>query len=115
MSLQDEIRSAQIRAGEEAVMRNLERLGLVTTMWAVHVRGPDDVIPAPSRAEAEAACVLLNACFERTPALRDLGAHAVVTEWHLGYEAWKAQQGLFGELIGGMATPNVRAKQGPTA
>ena len=28
MSLHDEIRSAQIRAGEDAVIRNLERLGL---------------------------------------------------------------------------------------
>lgn len=30
MSLHDEIRSAQIRAGEDAVIRNLERLGLAT-------------------------------------------------------------------------------------
>lgn len=29
MNLLDEIRSAQIRAGEDAVIRNLERLGLV--------------------------------------------------------------------------------------
>jgi hypothetical protein len=30
MSLHDEIRSAQVRAGEDAVIRNLERLGLAT-------------------------------------------------------------------------------------
>lgn len=42
MSFHDEIWSAQIRAGEDAVIRNLERLGLVTEKHKPDAPGPRD-------------------------------------------------------------------------
>lgn len=42
MSLHDDIRSAQIRAGEDAVIRNLKRLGLVTEEPKENEPGPRD-------------------------------------------------------------------------
>jgi hypothetical protein len=34
--------------------------------WFVHVQGPDDMVPMPSREAAEAEALALNAHFERT-------------------------------------------------
>lgn len=34
-------------------------------LWCLHVLGFDEYVPAPSREEADAACVLLNAAFAR--------------------------------------------------
>lgn len=49
--------------------------------WAIHIQGPDDIVPAPSRTEADAACVLLNADFARSKAATELGMRAVVVPW----------------------------------
>lgn len=34
-------------------------------LWAVHLEGPDDVYPAPTKEEAEAACTLINGAIAR--------------------------------------------------
>jgi hypothetical protein len=58
--------------------------------WAVHIEGPDDLIPAPSKPLAEFAATVTNrwiceAAGDELPAAR-----AVVVEWTHGYETWKA-------------------------
>jgi len=69
-------------------------------MWAIHVEGPDDLVAAPTKAEADAACTLLNAAFGRNAALRDMGVKAVVVPWTLGYEQWRAShEAEFRELL----------------
>ena len=35
------------------------------TFWAVHLSGQDDTYPAPTREEADAACLLINAAIAR--------------------------------------------------
>lgn len=59
-----------------------------TTMWAMHIAGPDDLFAAPDRAVADAACVVMNAQFKRHR--QDDMMQASVVEWPHGYEAWKA-------------------------
>jgi hypothetical protein len=61
-------------------------------MWAINVEGPDDLVAAPTKAEADAACTLLNAAFGRNKALHDMGVKAVVVPWNLAYEQWRASQ-----------------------
>ena len=58
--------------------------------WAVHIEGPDDILPAPSKRLAQFAADVTNrwlceAAGEDLPAWR-----AVVVEWTHGYETWKA-------------------------
>ena len=87
MSLHDEIRSAQIRAGEDAVIRNLERLGLAPSApqtesrlevlerehqefferWHAERRKREeledairDIFPAAHRLALELECLLLD-------------------------------------------------------
>jgi hypothetical protein len=55
---------------------------MVTDLWAVYVAGPDDVIAAPSKAEAEAEAQRLNDWFptlQRGPLSPTL--HATVVPW----------------------------------
>jgi hypothetical protein len=61
-----------------------------TQLYAIHIIGPDDMIPAPSREEAAAACVLLNAVFVRHagPSAPPVTAEAV--EWPYPAEMWQA-------------------------
>lgn len=63
-----------------------------TTMWAVHVQGPDDVMAAPDKEVADAVCVVLNAQFKRHAKPGDPLLHAAVIEWPYGYEAWSAEK-----------------------
>lgn len=107
MSLHDEIRSAQIRAGEAAVMRNLERLGLAPQQpetglevlerehrefferWHEERRKREalevairDVFPAAHRLALELECLLLDS--------KDMAA---VSKWwdsaHEALEQWR--------------------------
>lgn len=58
-----------------------------TTLWAVHVEGPDDVIAAVDRAEADAKAKEINdgyEAFKQRPDHRpdvDVRWHANVIEW----------------------------------
>ena len=106
MSLHDEIRSAQIRAGEDAVIRNLERLGLAPKTesrlevlerehqefferWHAERRKREaledairDIFPAAHRLALELECLLLDT--------KDM---AVVSKWwdsgHEALEQWR--------------------------
>jgi hypothetical protein len=57
-----------------------------TTLWAMHVLGPDDIVAMPDRATAEAKAAEVNAIAEmlrRRPTAWDLDPHlsAAVIEW----------------------------------
>ena len=53
-----------------------------TTLWAIHVEGPDDIIAAPSRDAAEREVVLLNQQFASVPkSVNAPVVRAVVIEW----------------------------------
>jgi hypothetical protein len=58
--------------------------------WAVHIEGPDDIIPAPSKELAQFAANVTNSwlCEKAAPDFPE--ARAVVVEWTHGYEEWKA-------------------------
>lgn len=62
-----------------------------TTMWAVHVLGPDDLHACPDREVADALALLLNRQFARSATAQVLGMRASVIPWPLGYEAWKTE------------------------
>ena len=106
MSIHDEIRNAQIRAGEDAVIRNLERLGLAPKTesrlevlerehqefferWHAERRKREaledairDVFPAAHRLALELECLLLDS--------KDMAA---VSKWwdsaHEALEQWR--------------------------
>lgn len=101
MSLLDTIAIAQRNAGEAAVIANLERMGL-GALWAVHVQGPDDIIPAPTHAEAEAACVLLNAAWARIPKQGEehVWPRAAVVQWPHSRDAHEKARHEFRQLLG---------------
>ncbi|MGE8367018.1 hypothetical protein [Cupriavidus sp.] len=53
-----------------------------STLWAIHVEGPDDIIAVPSRDAAEREAVLLNQQFASVPKSKHAPvARAVVIEW----------------------------------
>lgn len=57
--------------------------------WAIHIEGPDDLMPVPSKNIGDFAAQVLNKQFAE-PEYADLGMKASVIEWTRGYEAWKA-------------------------
>lgn len=57
--------------------------------WAVHIEGPDDIIPAPSKHVAQFAADVTNRWLCESPGEDFPAARAVVVEWTHGYEAWK--------------------------
>ena len=61
-----------------------------TTMWAVHVQGPDDMHACPDREVADALALLLNRQFAKHTDPNDPQMKAEVVAWPYGYEAWKA-------------------------
>lgn len=61
-----------------------------TTMWAVHVQGPDDLHACPDRETADALALVLNGQFMRHSKPGEPLMVATVTEWPYGYEAWRA-------------------------
>lgn len=61
-----------------------------TTMWAVHVEGPDDLYACPDRDTSEALALVLNRQFERHAKPDDPPMAATVVKWPYGYETWKA-------------------------
>lgn len=74
-----------------------------TDLWCVHIEGPDDMIPAPSKHEATAACWLLNAAFARMAANQASDeplVRAKVAEWPYGAAEHKADQHHFHSLLG---------------
>lgn len=69
-------------------------------LWAISISGPDDVIPAPTKAEAEAACLLLNAAFARMPTQGAAPMRATVAEWPYGAVDHAADAHLFCATLG---------------
>ncbi len=61
-----------------------------TTMWAVHVEGPDDLHACQDRETAEALSLVLNLQFARHTNPDDPPMTAKVVKWPYGYETWKA-------------------------
>lgn len=61
-----------------------------TTMWAVHVQGPDDMYACQDRETAEALALVLNVQFRHDSRPDFPLIVATVTEWPYGYEAWSA-------------------------
>lgn len=61
-----------------------------TTMWAVHVHGPDDLHACPDKQVADALALALNLQFKRQTGPDDPPMIAEVVEWPYGYEQWKA-------------------------
>lgn len=60
-----------------------------TPLYAIHIIGPDDMIPAPSKEEADAACVLLNAVFMRHADPSAPPVKAEACEWPYPAEMWQ--------------------------
>lgn len=53
-----------------------------TTLWAIHIEGPDDIIAAPSMEAAEREAALLSQQFASIPKSENAPAvRAVVTVW----------------------------------
>ena len=70
------------------------------TLWAIHLQGPDDCAAAPSKAEADAACVLINAAIERRTSVGDTPvAKAVATEWPFTRAEWGESVNEFYQLF----------------
>jgi hypothetical protein len=65
-----------------------------TTMWAVHVQGPDDMHACPDRQTADALALVLNRQFERHHKQGDPMMVATVTEWPHSRESWRAASEL---------------------
>lgn len=61
-----------------------------TTMWAVHVQGPDDMHACPDREVADALALVLNRQFVRHKHPDDPPMKADVVPWPYGYEEWRA-------------------------
>jgi hypothetical protein len=64
------------------------------TLYAVHVQGPDDIIAAPSKREAEVLAEKLNAFFAEVAQKSGPAApiiEAVVITWPYGKEGHEAQ------------------------
>lgn len=59
-----------------------------TTLWAVHIQGPDDIHACPDRAVADALALVLNRQFARYTDPNDPPMNATVIEWPYGYESW---------------------------
>lgn len=60
-----------------------------TELWCVHLVGPDDMQPAPSKEEAEAMAVLLNGALSRRVNIGDQPPmKAVAREWPYTADAW---------------------------
>lgn len=55
--------------------------------WAIHITGPDDLLPVPSKNIGQICADVLNKSLTDT---RYLGMNADVVEWVHGYEEWKA-------------------------
>ena len=62
-----------------------------TTMWAVHVQGPDDLHACHDREVADAVALLLNRQFRRRVKPDDPSMTAEVVPWPYSYESWKAE------------------------
>lgn len=60
-----------------------------TTLWAVHVQGPDDLHACPDRETADALALVLNRQFMRHTMPDDPLMVATVTEWPYSREAWQ--------------------------
>ena len=81
-----------VKAGElRAILESRDPMAPdTTTMWAVHVEGPDDLYVCFDRETAEALTLVLNRQFERHTKQDDPPMTAKVVKWPYGYEAWKA-------------------------
>jgi hypothetical protein len=71
-----------------------------TSLWAVRLQGHRrDLIPAPSRKEAEAASLLLNAAFSRLPTHTESPMHAFADGWPWGLMEHRAEAHVLGDLL----------------
>lgn len=71
-----------------------------TSLWAVRLQGhKTDLIPAPSRKEAEAACLLLNAAFSRLPTPTESPIYAFADGWPWGLMEHRAESHVLGDLL----------------
>ena len=61
-----------------------------TTMWAVHVQGPDDMYACPGRDVADALALVLNRQFAKHTDPNYPPMKAEVVAWPYGYESWNA-------------------------
>jgi hypothetical protein len=78
-----------------------------TELWCLHIHGPDDVYPAPSKAHAEKAAELFNKRFAH---VTDVLCKAVVCEWPHSAESHAADVGTFCErCLIPIATPKAAA------
>jgi hypothetical protein len=64
--------------------------------WAIHIEGPDDLMPVPTKNIGEFAATVLNKQFAE-PQYADLGMKASVVEWTRRYEEWKAGSEQFAD------------------
>ena len=64
MDLLTKINTAQRNANEAVVVANLESIEL-KKLQVLRISNLPDPIPAPSHAEGEAACILLNSAWKR--------------------------------------------------
>lgn len=89
---------AQKHAGEASTIACLERLGY-GGLWAVRIEGAQ-AVPAPTHAEAQAACVLLNAEFTRRSVAGKAAGAARIVSWHAGPRAHGLGLEQFSRLLG---------------
>ncbi len=71
-----------------------------TELWCVHLEGPDDMLPAPSKEEAEAMAVLLNCAIARRMRIElcDI-PKAVAKPWPLTTDGWLSGVDHFYKLL----------------
>ncbi len=60
------------------IERGKRHVAEAAVLWCLHILGPDDVHPAPSKAHAEKAAALFNAHFD---VIGDMEVSAVVEPW----------------------------------
>ena len=76
-------------------------------LWCLHILGPDDVHPAPSKAHAERAAEGFNKAFGELSAGRDVMCSAVAAPWPHSPESHAAsvQDFIKNFMIPALATP----------
>jgi hypothetical protein len=101
----------------------VEASGREDTLWCLHIEGPDDVHPAPSKAYAEAAALLFNARFAPVSEETDVLIRAVVAPWPHSPEShaetverfaldFLVPQGVLRKLATPTAEPNKKNDRG---
>lgn len=78
----------------EAALR-LPETTTAATLWCLHLRGPDDVHAAPSKAHAEAAAATYNAAFKEKAARAGILFEAVAAPWPHSAESHAASVANF--------------------